>query len=352
MTLAQLQRYIVGVLTGWVPNKSVLDKFSETADGRLLFNGVEVGSGNGTCSCFVTDEEVAQKIKDTLAALGIAEIATLEELQVAIANANGGTVKLVADLQNTDAIAINADMTLDLNGHKLTRTHESSNAPVLNISGGTVTITDSKASSNAEILSENAGYAMYITGEGTNVILNNVAATGDVFGICVKDGATITLNEGAVVSAVDKSDGFECGDAIRAYSGHVVVNKGAKVYGNADKDYSAGVELYSTATLTVNGGEVSGNRGVLVFGGTTIMGTQGTISGTVAAVSFYEDTNTDFNGTRTVTVAGGVVNGGFLFDNTEAATITISGGTFDTDPTAYIAEGHIATEENGVWTVE
>ena len=62
MTLKQLQKYIVGVLQGWMPNKSILDKFSETADGKLLFNGIEIGSGGS----FVTDEEVTQNITDTL----------------------------------------------------------------------------------------------------------------------------------------------------------------------------------------------------------------------------------------------------------------------------------------------
>ena len=62
MTLKQLQKYIVGVLQGWIPNKSILDKFSETADGKLLFNGVEIGNGGN----LVTDEEVTQNITDTL----------------------------------------------------------------------------------------------------------------------------------------------------------------------------------------------------------------------------------------------------------------------------------------------
>lgn len=61
MTLNQIQQYIVGVLHGWITNKSVLDKFSETTDGKLLYNGIEIGN--------VTDKEVAQKIADTLAAL-------------------------------------------------------------------------------------------------------------------------------------------------------------------------------------------------------------------------------------------------------------------------------------------
>ena len=60
MTLSQIQTYIVGVLQGWFKNKSVLDKFSETEDGKLMYNGVEIGSTQ------VTDEEVEQAVDDTL----------------------------------------------------------------------------------------------------------------------------------------------------------------------------------------------------------------------------------------------------------------------------------------------
>ena len=31
--------------------------------------------------------------------------------------------------------------------------------------------------------------------------------------------------------------------------------------------------------------------------------------------------------------------------------IAVYGGTFDHDPTAYVAEGYVATENDGVWTV-
>ena len=65
MSLSQLKTFIVGVLKGWFTNKSVLDKFSESEDGKLLYNGVEVG-GSGTQ---VTDTEVTQAVTDTLTEL-------------------------------------------------------------------------------------------------------------------------------------------------------------------------------------------------------------------------------------------------------------------------------------------
>ena len=46
MTLSQIQEYVIGVLRGWLSNKSVLDKFTETDDGRLLYNGIEICKTN------------------------------------------------------------------------------------------------------------------------------------------------------------------------------------------------------------------------------------------------------------------------------------------------------------------
>lgn len=85
MTINQLQKYIVGVLQGWITNKSILDKFSETADGKLLYNGMEIGSGENN---FITDEEVAQKIADTLATLNKDTVAPIV-LSVNVNNTTG-----------------------------------------------------------------------------------------------------------------------------------------------------------------------------------------------------------------------------------------------------------------------
>lgn len=66
MTLTQLQTYIVGVLKGWFTNKSTLDKFSESPDGKLLFNGVEIGASGES----ITNADINQAVTDTLGALG------------------------------------------------------------------------------------------------------------------------------------------------------------------------------------------------------------------------------------------------------------------------------------------
>ena len=64
MTLAQIKTLIVGVLKGWFTNKKVLDKFSESADGKLLYNGNGISSGDT-----VEDSEVTTAITEILAEL-------------------------------------------------------------------------------------------------------------------------------------------------------------------------------------------------------------------------------------------------------------------------------------------
>ena len=64
MTLAQIKTLIVGVLKGWFTNKKVLDKFSEGTDGKLLYDGNSISSGDT-----IEDSEVTTAITEILAEL-------------------------------------------------------------------------------------------------------------------------------------------------------------------------------------------------------------------------------------------------------------------------------------------
>ena len=64
MTLAQIKTLIVGVLKGWFTNKKILDKFSESTDGKLLYDGNDISSGDT-----VEDSEVTTTITEILAEL-------------------------------------------------------------------------------------------------------------------------------------------------------------------------------------------------------------------------------------------------------------------------------------------
>ena len=107
--------------------------------------------------------------------------------------------------------------------------------------------------------------------------------------------------------------------------------------------------------MTVSGGDetvytMSNNCGDIIINSTTI--NAGKAIGYVDG-PFAFDVDGGWGGYTyaNVTVSGNsVING--VFKVTTGATLTITGGTFSTNPSAYLAEGCTATESNGYWTVK
>ena len=118
------------------------------------------------------------------------------------------------------------------------------------------------------------------------------------------------------------------------------------------------IQNYCDLTLdnmTVSGGDetvytMSNNCGDIIINSTTI--NAGKAIGYVDG-PFAFDVDGGWGGYTyaNVTVSGNsVING--VFKVTTGATLTITGGTFSTNPSAYLAEGCTATESNGYWTVK
>lgn len=64
MTLNQTKQLVTGVLRGWFTNKTVLDKFTEDANGNVLYNGNAVSQTET-----VTDQDITNAITAVLADL-------------------------------------------------------------------------------------------------------------------------------------------------------------------------------------------------------------------------------------------------------------------------------------------
>ena len=75
---------------------------------------------------------------------GTTEITTLDNLRTALSDTTTTEITL------SSQITINSNTTIDLNGHKVTYTGTS---PAFNVTGGTLTITDSTASSGCLVSS-------------------------------------------------------------------------------------------------------------------------------------------------------------------------------------------------------
>ena len=252
------------------------------------------------------------------------EVSTELELREAIENGTTVSVKLMDDIIPTDVplgISSGKTITIDLNGHSLSRTlDENQNyGMVIYVNGGNLTINDSSGDNSGSI----EGGRSYNGG-----------------GILCESGSTLTINGGTfrnnIVSRTDNGDHGRGGAIFMnpnttltvtggkfennsAYNGGAIylddggpdsgtpasaTISGSTISGCSAQDCGA---IYNKGTLTISGGEIKnctserGGGGVVNYGTATISG--GTISDNHAT-----------------TGGGGVWNG-------ESATLTITGGT-------------------------
>ena len=192
-------------------------------------------------------------------------------------------IKLSGDY--SDAVAINKNITLDLNGYKLSNT--------LTVSGGDVTLA-------------------YSPFGGT--ISSNVSVTG---GKLILTGGTITGNVNVRAGATLEQNGAAITDD--------VTNAGTLT----TTDGSITGQLTSSGALTLNGGTFTNNSGaaIAITGGTAQM-KRGTISGSTYGVQTS-------GGTTTIEKLA-VITGGTKALYGNGGTLTVNNGKF-TDPANLIA---------------
>jgi len=325
----------------------------------------------------------------------VTEVATLSALETALRM--GGTVRLTADLSGQ---TINADSgapaTLDLNGHaltvnyfyikngkELTLTGGENGDGVLNVSNGqlqygsSLTLRDltyngqlSSAAANAPYAQsrlfsmENVTwvddgsyntYASTILLQGTTVVeVKNCDVTGYAYdALEVRSAESVTVTGGSFAcNSVSSSAGTAA--AIGLYMCDHVTLTG--VTGTSTK---CGIRANSCGTVEINNCDLTsgadGFNGALYlqdFESLQLNGGTYTASSTSGYVLYTVNSNA---GSEIV-----ITDGSFLqpvksyntFNvNPDKIALTISGGTFTTDPSAYLAEGVEVTEQNGLWTV-
>lgn len=200
MTLNQLQTYIVGVLQGYFPNKAVLDKLSESADGTLLFNGMQISG-----EALVTDAELQQAIENTLIELGEIQVKIGEQsystLEEAVAAATEGqTITLLSDVGLDTAIKITKDLTIDLNGMNITMPEDTNGDGVFWITAGTLIINGDENSVINSVGKNDWNIGIFVN--GGNVVINggnftNVGAgEHDHYDLIYVKGGSATINGG------------------------------------------------------------------------------------------------------------------------------------------------------------
>lgn len=143
-----------------------------------------------------------------------AETTVANETDLRNARSTGGTVKLGKNIELTDALGINNTVTLDLNGHVITKNMNAGGIKTVNIEeGGHLTLTDSSDGSGA--ISDFDG-SVHVLAGGTFTmnggrLLAGRALGGDIRarggGVLVDKDGLFVMNGGSIESCLANGDG-------------------------------------------------------------------------------------------------------------------------------------------------
>ena len=219
-----------------------------------------------------------------------------------------GTYYLGSDISLEYTIKIENNVTLCLNGHKITA---ADGMDAIYMTGGSFTLTDCKGVGTITHASSKTGRGVYVSSGTFNMYGGSITgnrATGDGGGVCVDCGKftmsasadgqnipSITGNNatenGGGMYVVGSSSTFEMtGGTITgnnaAYGGGVCVSKNGSfemsgsscITNNKADSYGGGVHIsYASATFTMKGGSITGNNAyksdyISTFGGGVCVG--------------------------------------------------------------------------------
>lgn len=297
------------------------------------------------------DPQNTEKVQVTEADGTVEHYATLSE---AISGAeNGATVKLLKDVALTTGVDVANNLTLDLNGNKISADKEwiGSDYLVVVNRGGNLTIADSSQDNSGAICTGTDNSSIYAA---VKLTLANDSGT---------DAATLTVNGGTLQGYYYgiSGNGTRHGTAVTINGGTIIGTNGTGIY---HPQYGI---------LTIKGGELSGlntavelRSGTLnISGGTfTAKATEykeeqnssgTTVSGAAIAISQHT-TKKDIS----VTISGGTFNGVYALRETNVQNstgtenveiVTIDGGTFNgtvksDDCKSFISGGNFSDSVN------
>lgn len=315
---------------------------------------------------------------DTVASAGGRYFRTLASAVEAAQS--GDTIQLLQDTTLTEIVTIpaSAEITLDLNGKVLTL--DASGTRLIR-NEGNLTIDGN----NGKISGINSGAYGLIDNYGS-LVANQVtfedAGSGD--GASIKNrpdvNSSLTLNQCSMTAT-----GVNTGNANVYSDGKLTINGGAftnyssGAYAVICNSVEATLITNPESPLTVRGakGALGINSGTVTINGGTYTGgtyygvwitndgvnTHVTINdGSFTGEKYGLYASVD-DGKQDSSSANILIKGGSFTGNTEAAAalnqsqskqewgMTINGGTFSTNPSAYVPEGYEATGSDGSWTV-
>ena len=271
---------------------------------------------------------------------------------------NGGTVKLLANVDLTDGVEVDKKLTLDLNGYTISgSTNEWTRDPLVDYlvavkRGGDLTIEDSSAAKTGAITTETimCGVKMTVSGETDSttpakLTVNGGTIQGYQYGISgqgTRHNTEITINGGTIRSFAPAKDNAQNIDSIAIYQpqdGTLTIN------GGTIQSPNTAIEIRS-GRLTVTGGTITGGSGEPA---STSNGSGGTTTNTGIAIAQHTTGKP-----IVVTITGGEITGGAavyesdpnsIYESNPSAekpSISVSDGTFTGQISAANVEKFIA----------
>lgn len=252
----------------------------------------------------------------------------VEELNEQIANSEGNTTitlteDIVAGENEMITIPAGKTITLNLNGKTISQEKECTASHQLIKNNGTLTITG-----NGKISFKDTSAGDSTFGWGSYTIHNS---------------GNLTVENGTIEHIGEQAFATHMICAIFQYSGTTTINGGVI----STPNYRS-VRLWK-GNMTINGGEFDGQLWVQAVDNTANLvitdGTFGPNGGDGSSV-FVEN--------KTYTVDVEITGGTFTtkLGASNAVKGWVKGGQFGVDPTAYVADGYKAIENEGVWTVK
>ncbi len=202
------------------------------------------------------------------------------------------------------------------------------NGGIIDLVGGTMTLTDAEITNNkamardATIIGITTGAEVEMNGDSKIENNKHIGVGGNTAGsmIVVRENSKFTMNGGSI----SNNAGGRAGAIASRWAdenANIVLNAGVITGNTADEKYGwSGAAIYLRSPAEINSGM--------------------TIDGVIAVNSAPSALN----------INGGTHNGSLVVN--DGRPVEISGGTFNYDPTPWLANGYAVTENSGVWSVD
>ena len=253
---------------------------------------------------------------------------------------NSGTYYLCNNVKLTQALVIQGDVTLDLNGFVLQHENRDANDSVIKIESGTLTLVDSNPDAIHKFVKNTDDLWMLDESQGAGIVRGGVITGGnagynDGGGVYVCPGAWLVMRGGSIVGCKAKQGGgVYVADKNEAKTLGRFTMKGGSIVGcvATDESYSGG-GVANHGEFTMTGGTIRSCTATAGHGGGICSVRQLHISGSAVITDCKAGGSYVSSGamlispdsTYTAIIAGGTFDGNVV--NNKSTTIT--GGTFN-----------------------